>query len=298
MLRKISSSILLGLMTTLCACGASIDEYKNLSKAGQMYSLALENLLIKSGQITIDRTSEDLLVEDISRNNITRSRYFESSKETKLTLKSLQRLITQTRLLKSYFNQLEILANSDSAVTASSRATSIGGNISKLSGNIKNQEVILKDFIPSFVKISISANIRQSLRNELSIRGKTILEALEIQEKLISALREQINSDVMLIAEAREARNVVPPIISVTPIGNPDEWIKLRRDTLTYNQTINELTEASQSLNEFKDLFKAILEDKVTSARIESFLKETDDFIKIVEKNKTKVQEAEKTEAK
>ena len=283
-------------MTTLCACGANVDEYKNLAKAGQMYSLALENLLIKRGQVTIDLTSESLLAQDMTKTKVTKRTYGELSIENKRTLQSLKRLIVQTRLLKSYFTQLSILANSNSPATDSSKAASIGNNISKWSGNIKNQNTILKDFIPSIVKISISNNIRQSLRTELSMRGKTILEALEIQEKLISILRQEIDSDADLIAQARESRNVMLPIISETSIANPDEWIKLRRDTLTYNQTVNELTQASQSLTEFKDLFKAILEDKVTIARIDSFLKETDDFIKLVEKNK--VQETGKTESK
>ncbi len=296
MSNKIFSSILLALMTTLCACGASVDEYKNLAKAGQMYSLALENLLIKRGQLTIDLTSESLLAQDTTKTKVTEETYGELSIENKLTLQSLQRLIVQTRLLKSYFTQLSILANSNSPVTDSSRAASIGNNISKWSGDIKNHETILKDFIPSIVKISISNNIRQSLRTELSMRGETILEALEIQEKLISRLRKRIDSDAELISEARESRNVMLPITNETPIANPDEWIKLRRDTLTYNQTVNELTQASQSLTEFKELFKAILEDKLTSARIDSFLKETDDFIKLVEKNK--VQETGVTQSK
>jgi hypothetical protein len=286
---KIATSILITtLAVLLSACGATIDEYKNLSQAGQLYSDALERLLIKSGQITIDRTSEDLLVEDISGNNITTTRYGASSRQDKLNLASLQRIITQVRLLKSYFKQLEILANSDSPATASSRATNIGNNIAKLSGTMKNQDALLKNFVPSVVKISVSGNLRQALRNELSIRGRTVLEALEIQETLVEIQRETIKSNIATIAESREIRYVVPPITSPTEISNPEAWIKLRRDTLTYNQTVNELTEASQSLTEFKSLFKAVLEDKVTSARIESFLKETDDFIKLVEKNKPK----------
>jgi hypothetical protein len=286
---KIAPSILVTTIAVLLsACGASVDEYKNLSQAGQLYSDALERLLIKSGQITIDRTSEDLLVEDISGNNITKTRYGTLSRQDKLNLASLQRIITQVRLLKSYFKQLEILANSDSPSTASSRATNIGNNIAKLSGMMKSQDVLLKNFVPSVVRISVSANLRQALRTELGIRGKTVLEALEIQETLVGILRETINSNMSAIAESREIRYVVPPITSPTEIGNPEAWIKLRRDTLTYNQTVNELTEASQSLAEFKSLFKAVLEDKVTSARIESFLKETDDFIKLVERNKPK----------
>ncbi len=286
---KIARSILLTTLAVwLSACGASIDEYKNLSQAGQLYSDALERLLIKSGQITIDRTSEDLLVEDISGNNITTSRYGTLSRQDKLNLASLQRIITQVRLLKSYFKQLEVLANSDSPATASSRATNIGNNIAKLSGTMKSQDVLLKNFSPSIVRIAVSANLRQALRTELSIRGKTVLEALEIQETLVGILRETINSNIAAIAESREIRYVVPPITNTNEIGNPEAWIKLRRDTLTYNQTVNELTEASQSLTEFKSLFKAVLEDKVTSTRIDYFLKETDDFISLVEKNKPK----------
>ncbi len=286
---KIARSILLTTLAVwLSACGASIDEYKNLSQAGQLYSDALERLLIKSGQITIDRTSEDLLVEDISGNNITTSRYGTLSRQDKLNLASLQRIITQVRLLKSYFKQLEVLANSDSPATASSRATNIGNNIAKLSGTMKSQDVLLKNFSPSIVRIAVSDNLRQALRTELSIRGKTVLEALEIQETLVGILRETINSNIAAIAESREIRYVVPPITNTNEIGNPEAWIKLRRDTLTYNQTVNELTEASQSLTEFKSLFKAVLEDKVTSTRIDYFLKETDDFISLVEKNKPK----------
>jgi hypothetical protein len=263
---KIATSILITtLAVLLSACGATVDEYKNLSQAGQLYSDALEGLLIKSGQITIDRTSEDLLVEDISGNNITTARYGASSRQDKLNLASLQRIITQVRLLKSYFKQLEILANSDSPATASSRATNIGNNIAKLSGTMKSQDVLLKSFAPSVVRLSVSANLRQALRTELSLRGKTVLEALEIQETLVGILRETINSNMSAIAESREIRYVVPPITNTTEISNPEAWIKLRRDTLTYNQTVNELAEASQSLREVQEMIDpAIMKNLIT----------------------------------
>jgi hypothetical protein len=284
--KKILSSLLITVTTSLCACGASIDEYKKFSQAGRTYSVALEGLLVKSAEITVDRTSEDLLTEDVSQNNITKDRYNSLSRENKLTLKSVRKLITQTRLLRSYFSKLEDLANSNSPNSASNSTKNIVDNISELSGGLKSEASALKSFIPSIVKISISSQIRQTLRNELELRGKTILEALEIQEILISELSRTIDVDIRSITDSREIRYVIPPIVSKTPVANPDEWVTLRRSTLTSSNTIIELVEASQSLAEFKSVFKAILEDKLTSARIDSFIKEADEFIKIVEKNK------------
>jgi hypothetical protein len=287
---KIFPSLLLLIATSfLYACGASNDEYKKFSKAGQVYAIALEKLLVKSAEISINSTSEDLIKQDPSV-NITATTYALLSKKDKATLKTSRRIITQTRLLKSYFIKLEELASSDLPDSASTSTKSIVDNISKLSGSI-NEERGFTSFIPSTVKISISSRIRQALKNELNLRGSTILEALEIQEDLILALRKTINLDMQSIVESRELRFVVPPITSTNPVKDPDEWIKLRQDILTSDNTINELSEASQSLTEFKNVFKAILEDKLTNARIESFLKEADDFIKIVEKNKTKENE-------
>jgi NPH3 family len=287
MLKKVLSSLFFALVTTsLCACGASVDEYKKFSQAGRTYSLALEGLLVKSAEITIDRTSEDLLTQDISGTDVTKAEYNSLSRDNKKTLKSVDRLITQTRLLRSYFSKLEDLASSNSSNSASNSTKSIVDSISKLSSGLKKEDQTLNGFIPSIVKISISSQIRQALRNELELRGNAILESLEIQEVLISALSRTIDVDTRSIADSRELRNVIPPITSKNPIANPDEWINLRRATLTSSNTIIELTEASQSLSEFKSVFKAILEDKLTSARIDSFIKEADEFIKIVEKNK------------
>ncbi len=154
-----------------------------------------------------------------------------------------------------------------------------------MSGGLK-EDPVLRGFVPSIVKISISSQIRQTLRNELELRGKTILEALEIQEVLIAELSRTIDVDIRSITSSRETRSVIPPIVSKTPIANPSEWVSLRKSTLTASKTVMELTEASQSLTEFKSVFKAILEDKLTSARIDSFIKEADEFIKIVEKNR------------
>ncbi len=287
MFKKMLSPLFFAIVaTSLCACGASVDEYKKFSQAGRTYSLALEGLLVKSAEINVDRTSEDLLTEDISGSNVTKDRYNSLSSENKLTLKSVNRLITQTRLLRYYFSKLEDLASSNSPDTASNSTKNIVDSISKLSGGLRAEEPILKSFIPSIAKISISAQIRQTLRKELELRGKVILEALEIQEVLISELSRTIEVDTRSITDSREIRYVIPPIISKTLIVNPSEWVNLRRATLTSSNTVIELTEASQSLTEFKSVFKAILEDKLTSARIDSFIKEADEFIKIVEKNK------------
>jgi hypothetical protein len=287
---KIFPSLFLLIATSfLYACGASTDEYKKFSKAGQLYAIALEKLLVKSAEISINKTSEDLIKQDPSV-NITAATYARLSEKDKATLKASRRIITQTRLLKSYFIKLEELASSDLPDSANTSTKSIVDNISKLSGSI-NKERGFTSFIPSTVKISISSGIRQALKNELSLRGLTILEALQIQEELILTLRNTINLDMQSIVESRELRFVVPQITSTNPVKDPDEWIKLRQAILTSDNTINELSEASQSLTEFKNVFRAILEDKLTNARIESFLKEADDFIKIVEKNKVKENE-------
>jgi hypothetical protein len=278
-----------------CLAGCrSAKEYASLAQAGTIYATALDNLLVATGNITIDTTSERLLQLD-SQSNRTLEQYRQLSNEDENFLKTLSRLRRHVQLLAKYFGQLHELANSDAPERAKQviggPESGLIGNLNKVGNELRGSALISGAAASAAAPITaaiMSGLIRGALKEELELRKDTIQKELILQEELLQALSDKIKHDLTITQETKEQRLVIEPLRSPNPIPNPDTWINNRRSVLTLILTADQLKSASDSVKKLREAFEDLLSGKkLTIDRINTVLADFDRLLTIAEKLKT-----------
>jgi hypothetical protein len=290
-LYRATTALLLTFAIFTAGC-KSTKEYANLAKAGTTYASAIDNLLVATGEIQIDATSESLL-QDAALSKLSLNQYQRLSNEDKRLLQVLKQLRVHVKLLSKYFGLMYELATSDAPDRAEK---AIGDGSSGLIGNLNSVGTALRGsgFLTGraaaaagpITKLAVSGIIRGALRDELNARQLTIRRELELQERLLKALSDRITANLSNIQNQREQRLVINPLTSGTPIGNPDEWVSNRRSVLTMKLTAEQLGAASDDVKKLREAFEDLISGKLTLDRIDSLIADFDSLLTISEKLK------------
>lgn len=269
------------LITFLSGC-RSTDEYKRLAEAGTKYADAVDGLLDTAGDIRINATSEQLLKDDRIQNRSVDD-YIKLSQLDVERLQILSELRTHNQLLKRYFERLQELATSKAPEQAQSEIGGIVDNLNTVGNKLRGSSLVSNNEVFKGVTgFIISSQIRGALREELEKRNKTIDLELITQSELLDALGKSIKQDVELIQIAQEQRLVISPLVQTAPVSNGDTWITTRRTVLTMQKNVSQLASASMAMNNFRDVFKAFVEGRTESDRINTLLTDIEAFFAIV----------------
>lgn len=269
------------LITFLSGC-RSTDEYKRLAEAGTKYADAVDSLLDTAGDIRINATSEQLLKDDRIQNRSIDD-YIKLSQLDVERLQILSELRTHNQLLKRYFERLQELATSKAPEQAQSEIGGIVDNLNTVGNKLRGSSLVSNNEVFKGVTgFIISSQIRGALREELEKRNKTIDLELITQRELLDALGKSIKQDVELIQIAQEQRLVINPLVQTAPVSNGDTWITTRRTVLTMQKNVSQLASASMAMNNFRDVFKAFVEGRTESDRINTLLTDIESFVAIV----------------
>ncbi|ARV61010.1 hypothetical protein BZZ01_22435 [Nostocales cyanobacterium HT-58-2] len=264
----------------------SSEEYKKLTKAGNEYAIAVNELLTAAGDIRIESNSEKLLQDDKILNQ-SETDYRTLSQQDEDWLKILNDIRTHNELLQAYFSKLQALATSDAPEQAKTEIDGIAGNLNSIGHKLQNSTLITnKSILQGATNLVISSQIRGALREELEKRHEVILKELTIQQEVLNTVSSSIEQDVKSIKSAQEVRLVIRPLIQIEPIKNEDEWIKTRKNILLMDRKIEEIKKASTALREFKEIFQASLEGKLTQARLNEHLQDIDTFFALIQNTK------------
>lgn len=269
------------LITFLSGC-RSTDEYKRLAEAGTKYADAVDSLLDTAGDIRINATSEQLLKDDRIQNRSVDD-YIKLSQLDVERLQILSELRTHNQLLKRYFERIQELATSNAPEQAQSEIGGIIDNLNTVGNKLRGSSLASNNEVFKGVTgFIISSQIRGALREELEKRNKTINLELITQSELLDALGKSIKQDVELIQIAQEQRLVINPLVQTAPVSNGDTWITTRRTILTMQKNVSQLASASMAMNNFRDIFKAFVEGRTESDRINTLLTDIEAFVAIV----------------
>jgi hypothetical protein len=272
-------------ITTGCR---SSDEYKKIAISGDKYAEAVNQLLITAGDIRLEASSEQLLRNDRII-NLSVADYNKLSQEDEKQLAILSKIREHNHLLKAYFAKLFELADSSAPKQAETEIEGITSNLNKIGQELRGSDLITNPSIFSGItNLVVSSQIRGSLRQELEQRKQTIMLELSIQQELLQALSKSIEQNTNLIKLAQEERFVIRPLIKPELIDSEDEWIETRRNILTKQRNAQQLKLASQTLGEFKTVFKDFVEGRMSIQKLNTFLKDVDSFLVIVESTKNK----------
>ncbi|QLE41337.1 hypothetical protein FD723_13410 [Nostoc sp. C052] len=286
--KKFCKVVAMFVVTATLATGCrSTEEYKKIAEAGNKYAEAVDQLLIAAGDIRIEASSEKFLRND-RVTNLNVADYNKVSQVDDRRIEILGKIRKHNHLLQAYFAKLFELADSQAPQQASTEIEGITSNLNKIGKELQGSDLITDPSVFAGVtNVIVGSQLRGALREELEKRNKTIVLELTIQKELLQALSQSIEQDMALIKIAQEERLVIRPLIQEELISDNKEWIEFRKDVLTMQRRSNELKEASEALEEFKNVFQNFIEGKLTIQRVNGFLREIDSFLAIVEASKT-----------
>ncbi len=273
-------------------CTKSRKEFANLAQAGTTYAVALDNLLVATGNIAIDTNSERLLQDD-ALSNQTIEQYRKISNEDEKLLETIKQLRQHVQLLSRYFGLLYELGTSDAPDRAQkaigNETTGVVGNLNKVGSQLRGSGLVtggVADAVGPITNVIVSGLIRKALKDELNARKDTIQQELLLQEQLLKVLSERITADLTITQTTREQRLVIDPLTSSTAITNPDGWITNRRSVLTMKLTAEQLKTASDDVKKLREAFEDLASGKLTLDRVNSLLTDFDALLTITEKLK------------
>ncbi|MGG6269140.1 hypothetical protein ACQ4M3_25705 [Leptolyngbya sp. AN03gr2] len=287
--RHLAIAVLLLVTTTAGGCRSS-DEYVKLSQAGKTYAEALDTLLDFTADTQITESSEALLSFDRDKPQ-TRQDYLNIAKEERIILDAIARIKEHNRLVVRYFSLLQDLAGSNAPDKASAEVGTIATNLNKLGEELRGSPLLSERqsrLAQGVTKLLISSRIRGALRQELEVRGPTLLRELQTQEELLSVLGSQLKRMLTRIKGFREQRLVIEPYAQTDPLTSEESWIATRKDTVKLQVTAEELENASSAIAEFRGIFQDFVEGRSSQGRINNLLADVENLLSVIETLKEK----------
>ncbi|MFQ4144881.1 hypothetical protein [Chlorogloeopsis sp. ULAP02] len=288
MLNKFSKTFILATVVATLSTGCRYSkEYQKLTEAGNKYTSAVDKLLIKASELQIDASSEKLLLNDRSSNQ-TLKNYQDSNRMDREMLATISDIREHNQLLQDYFTKLKELAHSDAPEQTKIEIDGITSNLQKIGSKLQaNSSSPRLSLFGNIGKLIVHSKIDGVLKEELEKRNPTILKELTIQQEILKSLGESMKYRIELIQQAREQRLVIRPLIEEQPIADElvPQWIQERKQIFLIDKHVREIEQASYALEDFKDIYKASVEGKINSERLNNSLRDIDSFLALLENN-------------
>jgi hypothetical protein len=270
-------------LVTACATPPR-PEFATFAKAGSAYAVALDNLLIVAGDLQIDTTSWNLVMNKDSH-SLPETIYNDMNKTDKDRLDQLSRLRKHAQLLARYFSLLNDLATSDAPEKVKS---SIDGVITNITATNLGVPSPVSAASP-IAQVAVEAKLRVELRDELNARKDVIQRELYFLEKLLEKLKGDIEHAITLTQEEKEQTLVINPLISETPLKDPDAWVKTRRNFMQMSMVPEELGKASEAATELRKAFEGLISGEVTMERLNALMADIEGLVSMAENINSKI---------
>jgi len=295
------------LIAVFAIAGCAVtQEYSQFAQAGTNYYKALDDLLIKSGDLFVDTDSERLLSDrakfladfqekqkegDLSKNEIEQlKKGIEKNLEEDYANKKAndeknQKIILQLRahaaLLGDYFNVMNQLATSPAPTNISQSIGSITTNLQTI-GNLLRISAPNPGIFQQIVPLVVSSVIAAKLRKELQERNQLIQTELLTQQELLDFLKKQIQRNLNLTKEIREKR-LKNEFLSFQTLISPDTWIANRRQIIKWQNTVKELGAAQAAAKSLVQAYQSLVSGEITLDKFNAMLVNLQPIIKAAE---------------
>ncbi len=222
-------------------CVSSVDTAA-VATAGGAYAAAMNRLMLATGRVAVDASSERLLQEDTSASQ-TLEAYRRVAAADAHRLDLLERLRDHNRLIGRYFAMLGEWADAPEAAAIRERLRGISQSLKETTAELR----ALPDFPPDAT--GPPAAPRASFlggrpEDELRRDAPRLRSAFRAQEALLGGLVTGVRRDFEVIRQAQEQRLVIEPLLSQDAARNPASWTMARRELLLLAVTIRELEKA------------------------------------------------------
>lgn len=271
---------------TLASCAAvKTNQFKQFSQAGVAYSNAVTVLVDESGSTAIDadsmvlvktrpHLSEDARKEAISTQNT----------DLRKRMAILGDLKRHSRLLRSYFEALGALAESDKPSQIGTAAEGVVQALGKLHPSIENANVgklPVAGFVGGVTKITVGHFRAAALEDELTKRGQTIERELELQQAVLRALGQQMRTDLQAMIQQQESNGVDIPFVKDEPL--PGSWSNDRKEILQSQMSLASVDSAADAATKLKIAFVALAEGRFQLVDVPTMIGEINEIVALIE---------------
>jgi hypothetical protein len=260
------AAISISLSITSCS---STAEYKAFSQAGMNYSDSLNELIKCSGTVGLDASSYQVFQNDAIV-NFSLKGYLERKKADERRLELLNQSRDQISLFKRYFVLIGELASVGDTVplAVGTEITNIANGLTDIKTKVlRNSDFPTSEFNIGLGKLAtliISSEIRGAIRKELEIRKSTLQESLLIHRILVKKLIDEDISDLSIIKNFIEDRDVVQPLLKT---DSQTSWFEARKNVIKIQKLIWDLNTQSKISDEFAKVFEEMVTDRANLPR-------------------------------
>lgn len=264
--RFVITALSISLGITSCS---STAEYKAFSQAGIDYSDSLNELIKCSGTVGLDSSSYQILQNDAIVNSSLEG-YLGRKKVDERRLELLNQLRDQIYLFKKYFMLIGQLASVGETVPSAVGAeiTNIANGLTDIKTKVlKNSDFPTTEFttgVGKFAQLIISSEIRGALRKELEARKLTLQESLLIHRILSKKLIQEDMSDLEIIKNFIENRDVVQPLLKA---DSQPSWIEGRKNVIKIQKLIWDLNTQIKISDNFTEIFEEMVTNRANLPR-------------------------------
>jgi|WetSurMetagenome_2_1015567.scaffolds.fasta_scaffold00151_35 hypothetical protein len=271
-----------------CTTTARINQFKDFSTVGVAYTNALDPLLTSAGEAAVDANS--LILENefpaiINNNSKSRSDNLKEQDDLlRQRLATLNDIRLHARLLRSYFQALGALAESDAAEGIATGTSDIVKQLGIISPKIKAAKIgkaSVAEFISPVVTIAVKNFQLAALDRELAARSAVIERELELHSAALKAITLTMKEDLEYQSIKKMSKEVYTPYTEKKSL--PADWAKKRKENLTSAQSVEAADKAAKAAEDLKKAFISIVEGKLTLSDLPAIINDINAILDLVE---------------
>ncbi|MGR0480014.1 MAG: hypothetical protein ACTFAL_01050 [Candidatus Electronema sp. V4] len=244
------------------------NEYTAFTEAGSGYADAVTKVLDAAEKAHVDASSWKIVDVKEKVGVVSEKKYRELTEVDEDYIKIIARLQDHAVFFGRYLNLLDALARSDAPVRTKAAIEGVIGGMAALSPQSASPSPV-----PSAIgAIFVDASIRKELQDELIKRKTIILKELELQKKLLTALKEHISLALKEVKETKERQLLLLPLTTDGSLAKPEEWVKKRQDILFMAKTAEDIGSAIDIVDKMSRTFETLTTDKDVMGRINALI--------------------------
>ena len=287
------SAALPSLLASGCAT-ARINHFRGFAQAGVVYTRATDVVLEEAGAAAI--ATDSMVLEKVRPNLPTEDRGKTIVEHTKLLRERLELLSDLGHhglLLRSYFEALAALAETDAPSGIGDAAEGLVTSLGKLHPKIENAKVgnlAVSSFVGKVAGFVVARFQLAALERELKANAATIERELELQQAALSAVTEQMETDLMAKLLQTESKEVVLPYAGEGSL--PKNWAKRRQEILQANLRVGSAKAAVNAAKKMKISFVALVEGRFTAGDLSTLISDVNEIVTLIKEVRGAINEA------
>lgn len=279
--------VVASLLVVMSGCtSARLNHFKSFAETGIAYADASDQLLRAAGALTIDETSQKLVLarsegslppaqleSSIKRANEQDRRYL-------ATLRDIQK---HGKLMRNYFVAINTLATSGAPDSIGESAANMYGAMAQLGNQLRGTNVLGqgRPTLKAAVTFVVGRFQVKTLEDELKARSALLERELALQEALMEQLAAAMQAKLASQLAGDESALVVVPYTANANL--PKDWTKQRARVLTAGASVDAANAAAKSAQKLRKAFVKLVENRYELADYQLVLQDLNEVVALVE---------------